>query len=93
MGRQIFKFFDSISERIPIIKFIYAVGKQLSETLSMTDPNKQAFQKAVFVKTLDGYGWMLGLVTGNIKDPNGEELLKIFVPSSPHPLTGIVFFV
>jgi len=93
MGRQIFKFFDSISERIPIIKFIYAVGKQLSETLSMTDPNKQAFQKAVFVKTLDGNGWMLGLVTGNIKDPNGEELLKIFVPSSPHPLTGIVFIV
>ena len=36
---------------------------------------------------------MLGFVTGSIKDQNGEELLRIFVPSSPHPLTGIVFIV
>ena len=36
---------------------------------------------------------MLGFVTGSIKDQNGEELIRVFVPSSPHPLTGIVFIV
>ena len=35
--------------------------------------------------------WVLS--TGSIKDQNGEELLRVFVPSSPHPLTGIVFIV
>ena len=93
LGRQIFKFFDNITERIPIIKVIYGVGKQISDTLSMTDPQKQAFKKAVFVNTFNNNGWMLGFVTGSIKDLNGEELLKVFVPSSPHPLTGIVFIV
>jgi len=36
---------------------------------------------------------MLGFVTGSIKDQNGEELLRVFVPSSPHPLTGIVLLL
>ena len=93
IGRQIFKLIEYISERIPIIKVIYGVGKQLTENLSVADPQKQAFKKAVLVNSFNGNGWMLGFVTGSIKDQNGEELLRIFVPSSPHPLTGIVFIV
>ena len=92
-GKQIFKFFDYITDQIPVIKVIYGVGKQLTDTLSMTDPQKQAFKKAVLVSTFDGNGWMLGFVTGSIKGQNGEELLRVFVPSSPHPLTGIIFIV
>ena len=92
-GRQIFKFIDNVADRIPIIKFIYGVGKQISDTLSMTDPQKQAFKKAVLVNTFNGNGWMLGFVTGNMKDQNGEEMLKVFVPAVPHPLTGIIFIV
>ena len=93
LGRQIFKFIDNVAQRIPIIKFIYGVGKQISDTLSMTDPQKQAFKKAVLVNTFNGNGWMLGFVTGNMKDQNGEEMLKVFVPAVPHPLTGIIFIV
>ena len=89
------RFLNSLkyTERIPIIKFIYGVGKQISDTLSMTDPQKQAFKKAVLVNTFNGNGWMMGFVTGSIKDQNGEELLRVFVPSAPHPLTGIIFIV
>jgi len=93
LGRQIFRFIDNVAERIPIIKFIYSVGKQISDTLSVTDPQKQAFQKAIFVDIFNGNGWMVGFVTGSLKDQNGEELLKVFVPSAPHPLTGIIFIV
>jgi len=93
LGRQIFKFIDSIAERIPIIKFIYGIGKQISDTLSITDPQKQAFKKAVLISSFNGNGWVLGFVTGSLKDQDGEELLRVFVPSSPHPLTGIVFIV
>ena len=93
LGRQILKFIHNVAERIPVINFIYGLGKQLSDTLSETGSQKQAFKKAVLVNTFNGNGWMLGFVTGSIKDQNGEELLRIFVPSSPHPLTGIVFIV
>ena len=93
LGRQVFKFIDNVAQRIPIIKYIYGIGKQISDTLAMTDPQKQAFKKAVLVDSFSGKGWMLGFVTGSLKDQNGEELLRVFVPSSPHPLTGIVFIV
>jgi len=93
VGRQILGFIGNVTERIPIIKFIYSMGKQISDTLSITDPQKQAFKKAVLVNTFNGNGWMIGFVTGNIKDQNGEELLRVFVPSAPHPLTGIIFIV
>ncbi|MDE1920588.1 MAG: DUF502 domain-containing protein [Candidatus Omnitrophica bacterium] len=93
LGRQIFMLIDAIAQRIPIIKIIYGVGKQFSETLSVADPQKQAFKKAVFVESFNGQGWMLGFITGSAKGLNGEDLLKVYVPSSPHPLTGIVFFV
>jgi len=93
VGRQIFNFIGNVTERIPIIKFIYSIGKQISDTLSVTDPQKQAFQKAVLINAFNGNGWMLGFVTGSIKDQNGEELVKVFAPTAPHPLTGIVFIV
>lgn len=93
LGRQIFKFMDNITERIPIIKFIYGVGKQISDTLSITDPQKQAFKKAVLIDSFSGKGWMIAFLIGTIKDQNGEELFKVFVPTAPHPLTGIIFIV
>ena len=93
LGRQVLKFIHSVAERIPIINFIYGLGKQLSDTLSDAGSQKQAFKKAVMVSTFNGNGWMLGFVTGSIKDQNGEELLRVFVPSAPHPLTGIIFIV
>jgi uncharacterized membrane protein len=93
LGRQIFRLIDGIAERIPIIKAIYGVGKQISNTLSMADPQKQAFKKAILVDTFNGNGWMLGFVTGTVKNQNGEEMIKVFVPAVPHPLTGIIFIV
>ena len=93
LGRQILKFIHSVAERIPVINFIYGLGKQLSDTLSDAGEQKNAFKKAVLVNSFNGNGWMVGFVVGNIKDQNGEELTRVFVPSSPHPLTGIVFIV
>src|SRR6266436_1251598 len=74
LGRQIFRFIDNITNRIPIIKFIYGIGKQISDTFSMADPQKQAFKKAVLVSAFGDNGWLLGFVTGSIKDVNGGEL-------------------
>jgi len=93
LGRQVLKFIDYITEHIPIIKFIYGVGKQISDTLSVTDPQKQAFQKTVLVNVFDGKGWMIGFLTGHVHDLNGEQLLKIFIPTAPHPLTGFILVV
>jgi uncharacterized membrane protein len=59
----------------------------------MSDPQKQAFKKAVLVNFFEGQGWFIGFLIGSIQGPDGEELLKIYAPSAPHPLTGLVLIV
>ena len=93
IGRQILGFIQGISERIPIIKAIYSIGKQLSDGLSASS-DKQAFQKALLMQTYPGGPWTICFVTGNIKDKvTGEDMYKVFVPTVPHPLTGFLFIV
>lgn len=94
IGRQLFHVIERLSERIPLIKAIYGVGKQLSESLAQTEGNKKAFQRAVLVKLYGDGLWTVAFVTGTIKDKTtGEELLKIFLPTVPNPTTGFVFIV
>ncbi len=93
MGRQIFRLIESITERIPVIKAIYQVGKQLSDSLSVTD-GKQAFKKALLIDANNFGVWTVAFVTGTIKDnQTGEELLRMFVPTVPNPTTGFIFLV
>ena len=94
MGRQLFKFIEGISQRIPLIKVIYGVGKQLSQSLSVADQEKQAFKKAVLVK-IDNSGLMVpAFVMGSmINRKTDEEFLFVLVPTAPTPASGFVLVV
>ncbi len=91
VGKQIFHHIGGFTERIPLIKAIHQVGRQLSEGLSVTE-DKQAFKKVLLVNCVAGGLWTIAFVTGTIKNENsGEELLKMFVPTVPNPTTGFIF--
>jgi uncharacterized membrane protein len=92
IGRQFFRLIEIITTRIPIVKTIYQVGKQLSFTLSL--PEKQAFKRVVLVQFFHPGVWCVGFVTGTIVDSKSqEERLKIFVPHVPNPTSGFLFLV
>lgn len=87
IGKKVFGLIEQITIRIPIIKTVYQVGKQLSLTLAI--PEKQVFQRVVLVEFLKPGYWTLGFVTGTLIDrTTNEQLLKIFVPTSPNPTSG-----
>ncbi len=91
VGRQLFSLIERITERIPFIKTIYSVGKQLSQSLSLTGEDKKAFKKAVLVNAYMDL-WVPAFVTGSVKDQKTQqELLIVFVPTVPNPTTGFVF--
>jgi uncharacterized membrane protein len=91
-GRQFFNLIERISRRIPLIKTIYSLGKQLGAALS--HPEKQAFKRAVMVEQFRRGLWSIAFVTGTIMDKkSGEKMLKLFVPSAPNPTTGFTVFV
>lgn len=94
LGHRILRLLESIPQRIPFIKTIYGLGKQLSQGLSVADGEKQAFQKAVLVKVGKDGLWVPAFVTGSIKNSaTGEEFLLVLIPTAPTPASGFVFVV
>ncbi len=92
VGKQLFKILENVFNRIPILKTTYQVGKQLSDTFSLSE--KQAFKKAVIVNCLQKDIYAIGFVTGSVLDKrNGHNLVKVFVPTTPNPTTGFVFLI
>lgn len=93
VGRQAFHFIERVSRRIPIIKAVYQVGKQLSESLSATGETV-AFKKVLLVDCNRNGMWTVALVAGSIQDQRtGEALLRVFVPTVPNPTSGFIFIV
>ena len=92
-GRQILNGLEQLTERIPIIRVIYRMGKQLSGTLSQT-ADSNMFRRPVLVPYAAKHTWQVGFVTGQVKSKStGEELLKVYVPTPPNPTTGFVYFM
>lgn len=93
IGRRLLNLLEMISHRIPIVKTIYQIGKQLSSTLSL--PGRQAFKKAVLVEYFRPGVWTVGFVTGSLLDKrNNEKLFKVFVPVNlPNPTSGMILML
>ena len=84
---------DKALRRFPLVRHIYPSVKQIIVFLFASQ--RQAFKKVVLVEYPRCGIWSLGFVTNEgfkeAKDKTGQDLLNIFIPSSPGPLTG--FFV
>ncbi|MBI5416197.1 MAG: DUF502 domain-containing protein [Candidatus Omnitrophica bacterium] len=89
LGRRIFHMLEHISQRIPLVKTVYQVGKQISTTLSL--PERQVFQKVVLVDFFKPGNKVIGFVTGTMVDGKTQEkLLKVFIPTVPNPTSGFL---
>jgi uncharacterized membrane protein len=92
-GRSLLDALEQLTERIPIIKTIYRMGKQLSGTLSQT-ADSNMFRRPVLVPYVATDSWQVGFVTGTVRSKStGEEWMKVFVPTPPNPTTGLVYIV
>jgi len=88
IGVAFFGVFERIIDRIPVIKGIFRVTKQIAEVL-LAD-NRQAFrQVAMFEYPRRGI-WSLGFVTND--DPE-RETLHVFLPTTPNPTSGYMLLV
>ena len=93
LGKRILKGLEQLTERVPVIKAIYRMGKQLSGTLEQT-ADSSMFRRPVLVPYAAPNTWQVGFVTGAVKSKStGEELLKVYVPTPPNPTTGFVYFM
>jgi uncharacterized membrane protein len=86
---------EGIVQRMPIVRGIYSASKQVIETV--VGHNATSFREVVLVEFPRRDCWTVGFITGVAKGEIGrltdEELVSVFVPTTPNPTGGYVFFV
>ncbi len=94
LGKKFFEIFNNILKKIPILRTIYSAIGQMTESLTKTD-NKQ---KSVVLLEYPRKGvWAVGFATkvneGLIKKKVNEDLINVFVPTTPNPTSGFLLMV
>jgi uncharacterized membrane protein len=82
---RLVSFGESLFFKIPIVRTIYGPAKLLVESLTVSD--KRAFKQMVLIQFPRKDIFTLGFVTKRLKFKE-EELLAVFVPSTPTPFSG-----
>ena len=94
LGKKFFEYFNNILKKIPILRTIYSAIGQMTESFTKTD-NKQ---KSVVLLEYPRKGvWAVGFATkeneGLIKDKIKEDIINVFVPTTPNPTSGFLLMV
>tara|TARA_B100001121_G_C18521857_1_gene541738 strand:- start:217 stop:831 length:615 start_codon:yes stop_codon:yes gene_type:complete len=94
LGKKFFELFNNLLKKIPILRTIYSAIGQMTESFTKTD-NKQ---KSVVLLEYPRKGvWAVGFATkeneGLIKDKIKEEIINVFVPTTPNPTSGFLLMV
>lgn len=94
-GNKLLGWWDSVLQRIPIVRSIYGGVKQISDTLF--SPEGKAFRKAVLVRYPHHDSWTVALLTGEpqheVTDHLGFDYYSVFVPTTPNITAGFFLLV
>jgi len=94
LGKKIFEIINKILKKIPILRTIYSAINQMTESLTKSD-NKQ--KSVVLLEYPRKEVWAVGFATkenkGIINDKIGNELINVFVPTTPNPTSGFLLMV
>lgn len=81
--------------KVPLISSVYSMLKQVFETFFSNKAN--SFKQVVLLqyprKGIWIYGFLSGEAKGEILEKTGEELLNVFIPTTPNPTSGFLIFV
>tara|TARA_B100000963_G_C22451155_1_gene591172 strand:+ start:75 stop:689 length:615 start_codon:yes stop_codon:yes gene_type:complete len=94
LGKKFFELFNNILKKIPILRTIYSAIGQMTETF--TKPNDK--QKSVVLLEYPRKGvWAVGFATkeneGIIKNKVGQDIINVFLPTTPNPTSGFLLMV
>ena len=92
LGKRILKLIDDLFKRIPVLRTIYSAIVQMTETFSNKDDNDK--KSVVLVEYPRKGSWAVGFLTqenkGEIKKKTNQDLVNVFVPTTPNPTSGFL---
>ena len=91
IGKRLFNLFESVLNKIPIIRTIYSAVEQLIETFTKSKSDKKTVVLIEYPrKGVYAVGFATKENTGEIKNKAGKELIIVFVPTTPNPTSGFL---
>lgn len=95
VGRSALRFGENIVARMPVISSVYGAIKQIFETVLAQ--KSEAFRQAVLVEYPRRGLWTVAFVTGEtegeVQSLTKEDVVSIYVPTTPNPTSGFLLFV
>lgn len=94
-GRKVVAAWESLLGRIPLVRTIYHASKQVAETLF--SPSGKSFRKVLLIEYPRKGLWTLCFQTGGsvgeVQSRTGEDVVTVFVPTTPNPTSGFIILV
>ena len=88
LGKSLVHFWESILNKIPLVKNIYQGAKQLIHTIS--NSKTMGFKRVVFIEYPRHGLFAVGFVTNSFVDQGTSKRYSIvFLPTPPNPINGM----
>ena len=92
-GKRIISAMENLMERLPLIRGVYRVSKEVSHAFGKRE--KRPFRKVVALEFPRKGIWTFGFLTAEVPEtgpaPNGS--VYVFVPTTPNPTSGWLLMV
>jgi uncharacterized membrane protein len=94
-GRTLVRLGERLLSRMPVVRGVYGTLKQIFETVLAQ--KSRSFREVVLVEYprqgVGAIGFVTGPTRGEIQAYSGDELVNVFVPTTPNPTSGFLLFV
>ena len=91
IGKKVLQLFNDLLKKIPILRTIYSAIGQMAEALAPKSKNKKS---VVLIEYPRKGSWAVGFATkdntGEISKKTNQNLVNVFVPTTPNPTSGFL---
>ena len=91
LGRRVIDLAHRVLEVIPVVKGIYGTTRAAVQILSGT--NEHRYSGVVLIDFPRSGIKSIGLITSRMTDTNGEDVLAVYIPTTPIPSSGFLVIV
>ncbi len=95
VGRSLVGFWESMLNRIPIVRTVYSGAKNFAEIV-FSDSN-ESFKKVLLIeyprKGIYSLAFQTATNLGEVQERTGEDVVCTFVPTTPNPTSGYIIIV
>ena len=95
VGRSMVGFWESLLERIPVVRSIYSAAKKFVEIVF--SDSEQSFKKVLLIeyprKGIYSLAFQTATNLGEVQGRTGEPVVCTFVPTTPNPTSGFIIIV